>query len=63
MSRNQTLPPQSADEARTGPSIRRLDDDPRRVFASFVGHLERVAAPAPRATAGKKPPKRKGGAA
>ena len=53
-----------ADPARhiAGPSVRRLDDDPHKVFASFVGHLARVARP-PETTAPKrKAPRRKAGA-
>jgi hypothetical protein len=44
-----------------GPSVRRLDADPHRVFASFVGHLARVADP-PQAAAPRRSPRRKAGA-
>jgi hypothetical protein len=44
------------------PSVRRLDDDPRRVFASFVGHLARVVRPPANPAPPRKSPRRKAGA-
>jgi hypothetical protein len=42
--------------------VRRLDDDPHKVFASFVSHLARVARPPETAAPPRKSPRRKAGA-
>jgi hypothetical protein len=70
MNRTPEHPPKSRRKAASsdscdpgsGPSVRRLDDDPHKVFMSFIGHLARVARPPETAAPPRKSPRRKAGA-